>query len=214
MREQVQMSNSRGGLFVVSAPSGAGKTSLLRALIARRPRLAVSVSYTTRSPRPGEVDGRDYRFVDAARFEKMRAEGRFLENAEVFGNGYATGAEDVERLRGEGRDVVLEIDWQGARTVRRRAADAVTVFVLPPSRETLRTRLTGRGTDSGEAIARRLAAAAAEIEHWSEYDYVIVNDDFERAIGELGAVFDGRGETVRRDRPGLAAFVAGLLARS
>lgn len=208
------MSNSRGGLYVVSAPSGAGKTSLLKALIARRPRLAVSVSYTTRPPRSGEVDGRDYRFVDAARFERMRAEGRFLESAEVFGNGYATGAEDVDRLRSEGRDVVLEIDWQGARAVRGRVPEAVTVFILPPSRETLRARLTGRATDSGQAIARRLAAAAAEIEHWPEYDYVIVNDDFDRALAELDAVFAGRGEAVRRDRPGLTEFAAGLLARS
>jgi guanylate kinase len=208
------MSSSRGGLYVVSAPSGAGKTSLLKALIARRPNLAVSVSYTTRPPRPGELDGRDYHFIDPVRFAEMRAQERFLESAEVFGNGYGTGADDVERLRRQGRDVVLEIDWQGARAVRERVPEAVTVFILPPSRATLRARLTGRGTDSEQAIARRLAAAAAEIEHWPEYDYIVVNDDFGRALGELEAVFAGRGETARRDRPGLAELVARLLAPS
>lgn len=201
----------RGGLYILSAPSGAGKTSLLKALIAHRERLAFSVSYTTRSPRPGEVDGRDYHFVERARFEEMRRSGAFLESAWVFGNGYGTGAADVERLRAAGRDVVLEIDWQGARQVRGRVPEAVSIFILPPSRRILRARLTGRGTDSEATIERRMAAATEELAHWREYDYVIVNEDFERALGELEGVFAGRGEAVRRARPGLAEFADGLL---
>lgn len=202
----------RGGLYVISAPSGTGKTSLLRALIARRPRLAFSVSYTTRRPRPGEADGRDYHFVAAARYAAMREAGEFLESATVFGNEYGTGAADVERLRAAGYDVVLEIDWQGARLVRARVPETVSIFILPPSRASLRARLTGRGTDSGAVIERRMAAAAAEIAHWKEYDYVIVNEDFERALEELQAIFDGAGEASRRARAGLDAFVKGLLA--
>ncbi len=202
----------RGGLYVISAPSGAGKTSLLRALIARRPQLAFSVSYTTRRPRQGEVDGRDYHFVDAVRYAAMRDADEFLESATVFGNDYGTGAADVERLRAAGRDVVLEIDWQGGRLVRARVPETISIFVLPPSRESLRARLTGRGTDSETVIERRMAAAAAEIAHWDEYDYVIVNDTFARALDELQAIFAGDGEAARRERPGLAEFVAGLLA--
>lgn len=201
----------RGGLFILSAPSGAGKTSLLRALIARHGRLAFSVSYTTRAPRPGEVSGRDYHFIDRARFEAMRKAGDFLESAWVFGNGYGTGVEDVERLRAAGRDVVLEIDWQGARQVRARIPEVVSVFILPPSRQILRTRLTGRGTDTEATIERRMAAASEEMAHWREYDYVIVNDDFERALGELEGIFAGHGSAVHRARPGLAEFADGLL---
>ncbi|MGH8428032.1 MAG: guanylate kinase [Gammaproteobacteria bacterium] len=202
----------RGGLYVVSAPSGAGKTSLLKALIARYPRLAFSVSYATRRPRPDEVEGRDYHFIDAARFERMRSRGEFLESATVYGNGYGTGAADVERLRAAGRDVVLEIDWQGARQVRERVPETISVFILPPSRSVLRARLTHRGTDSEETITRRMAAAAAEIRHWCEYDYVIVNEDFARALADLEAVFAGRGAALGRSRTGLAVFAAGLVA--
>lgn len=202
----------RGRLFVVSAPSGAGKTSLLRELIGRRPQLAVSVSYTTRAPRTDELPGRDYHFVDRDRFEAMRRAGEFLESAVVFGNGYGTGAADVERLRAAGHDVVLEIDWQGARQVRARVPDTVSVFVLPPSRALLRERLTARGTDSDDVIERRMQAASDEIEHWREYDYVVVNDDFERALADLEAVFEGGGARFRAGRPGLAQFVDELLA--
>lgn len=199
---------------MVSAPSGAGKTTLLRALIARRPNLVFSVSWTTRAPRTGEHDGRDYHFVKAERFEAMRAAGEFLESATVFGHGYGTRAADVEELRTAGRDVVLEIDWQGARSVRRKEPEAVSVFILPPSRDILRERLADRGTDSEAVISRRMAAAANEIRHWNEYDYVVVNLDFARALQELEAVFEGRGENADRERAGLADFAATLLAAS
>jgi len=202
---------ARGQLFVVSAPSGAGKTSLLKALIERTPALTFSISYTTRAPRPGEVDGRDYHFVDLKRFREMRAGDAFLESAEVFGNGYGTAAADVERERAAGRDVVLEIDWQGARQVRQRQPEAVSIFILPPSRESLRARLTRRGTDSEAIIDRRMAAATEEMAHWDEYDYVIVNDRFDQAVADLAAVIDGQGDGLARSRPGLAGFAAGLL---
>lgn len=206
------MSNrARGGLFVVSAPSGAGKTSLLRALIEQRPNLVFSVSWTTRAPRGGERDGRDYHFVEPERFEARREAGGFLESATVFGNGYGTSVTEVENLRAAGRDVVLEIDWQGARAVRQRVPEAVSIFILPPSREVLRERLAGRGTDSEGVIAHRMAAAADEMRHWDEYDYVIVNGNFAQALGELEAVFDGRGSGVSRERPGLAVFARNLL---
>lgn len=206
------MSSRRGKLYVVSAPSGAGKTSLLAALMEQQPNLAVSTSYTTRGPRPGEADGCDYHFVDTSTFSDMQSADRFLESAEVFGNDYGTAAEDVERLRQAGRDVVLEIDWQGARKVRRRVPEVVTIFILPPSREALRARLTGRGTDSEDAIGRRMKAAATEMRHWSEYDYVVVNESFDHALAELEAIFAGRGDRARRDRPGLAKLAARLVA--
>lgn len=197
---------------MVSAPSGAGKTSLLKALIERTPRLVFSISYTTRAPRAGEVDGRDYHFIDLERFRAMRAEGAFLESAEVFGNGYGTAAADVAHERAEGRDVVLEIDWQGARQVRERRPETVSIFILPPSRESLRARLTGRGTDSERIIDRRMAAAATEMAHWDEYDYVVVNDEFERALADLAAIVDGKGTAAARSRPELKALAAKLLA--
>jgi len=204
--------SSRGRLFVVSAPSGAGKTSLLKALIGRNAALMLSVSYTTRAPRPGEVDGRDYHFIDPERFEAMQAADAFLESARVFGNGYGTAAADVERARANGRDVVLEIDWQGARQVRRRVPETTSIFILPPSRDSLRARLTRRGTDSGRTIARRMAAATTEMAHWDEYDYVIVNDEFEHALADLAAVVAGGDAAEARTRTNLADFVAGLLA--
>ncbi|HEX5313432.1 MAG TPA: guanylate kinase, partial [Gammaproteobacteria bacterium] len=149
------------GLYIVSAPSGAGKTSLLRALVERRPRLAFSVSYTTREPRSDEIEGRDYHFIAEREFERMRGKGEFLECACVYGNGYGTGAADVLALRAAGRDVVLEIDWQGAREVRSRVPESISVFILPPSRAVLRSRLTRRGTDSEQTITERMAVAAA-----------------------------------------------------
>lgn len=211
MSEDRSHARARGQLFVVSAPSGAGKTSLLKALIERTPTLVFSISYTTRAPRPGEVDGRDYHFIDMARFRLMQAEDAFLESAEVFGNGYGTAAADVEREHAAGHDVVLEIDWQGARQVRQRQPEAVSIFILPPSRESLRSRLTRRGTDSESTITRRMAAATEEMAHWGEYDYVIVNDRFEQAVADLAAVLGGHGDNLRRTRPGLSGFAAGLL---
>lgn len=201
----------RGELFIVSAPSGAGKTSLLKALMARDGSVKFSVSYTTRDPRPGEIDGRDYHFIDADRFAAMRGDNAFLESAEVYGNGYGTGIADVRRELAQGHKVVLEIDWQGARQVRARMPEAVSVFILPPSRECLRARLTERGTDSEAIIDRRMAVATAEMAHWDEYDYVIINDEFEQALADLAAVLEGRGDGLARGRRGLAGFVATML---
>ena len=190
-----------GNLYVVSAPSGGGKTSLTRALL---PKLAetgissaISVSYTTRTPRPGEQDGVHYHFVSDAVFEQMIAAGDFLEHAHVFDRRYGTGRTRTEELLAAGTDVILDIDWQGARQVRALAPSAVGIFILPPSREELERRLRGRGQDSDEVIARRMAQAREEMAHYLEYDYVLINEDFDRALAELMAVFQaGR---VQRD---------------
>jgi guanylate kinase len=199
-------------LWVVSAPSGAGKTSLVKALLAARPELVVSVSHTTRRQRPNEVDGRDYFFVDIPRFEQMAAAGAFLEHARVFDNYYGTGRAQVEQRLVAGQDVILEIDWQGARQVRAAMPGCTTIFILPPSRDALEQRLKGRGTDSPEVIARRLADAVTDMSHWREFDYVVVNDRFEQAVAEVAAILDGAGEGLRTGRPGLDALVARLLA--
>ena len=199
-------------LWVISAPSGAGKTSLVRALLAARSNLAVSVSHTTRRQRPNEVEGRDYHFVDIPRFEQMVAAGAFLEHARVFDNYYGTGRAQLEARLAAGQDVLLEIDWQGARQVRAALPSCTTIFILPPSRGALEQRLKGRGTDSPEVIARRLADAVADMSHWHEFDYVVVNDRFDQAVAELLAILDGTGEALRTDRAALPAFVAGLLA--
>lgn len=206
------MNDATRHLYVISAPSGAGKTSLVKALLAARANLAVSVSHTTRRQRPTEVDGRDYHFIDVARFEQMVAAGAFLEHARVFDNCYGTGRAQLEAQLAAGRDVVLEIDWQGARQVRAALPGCISIFILPPSRAALEQRLRGRGTDSPEVIARRLADAVADMSHWSEFDYVVVNDRFEQAVADLSAILDGRGAEQRTDRPGLADLVAGLLA--
>jgi len=202
---------ARGHLFVIAAPSGAGKTSLLKAVMARRPGVSFSVSCTTRKARPGEVEGRDYHFVDRAEFERLVAAGEFVEHANVFGNLYGTRASVVEAALAEGRDLILEIDWQGARQVRERLPEAVQIFILPPSRAELERRLRGRGSDSEQVIARRLAESALEMSHWRDFDYVIVNRDFESAAAELEAIFEGRGEASRRDRPGLPGLARELL---
>jgi guanylate kinase len=198
-------------LFVISAPSGAGKTSLVRELLARRPNLVVSVSHTTRAARPHEVAGRDYHFVSRERFEQLVREGAFLEHAQVFDNHYGTGAQQVRERLAEGRDVVLEIDWQGAQQVRASLPESVTIFVLPPSRAALRERLRGRGTDSPEVIERRLRDAVSDMSHYREFDYVVVNDDFEQALRELNSLLDGHGEALRTDRPQLTALLEQLL---
>jgi guanylate kinase len=203
--------SKRGRLFVIAAPSGAGKTSLLHALMRRRPGVGFSVSCTTRKARAGEEDGKDYHFVERAEFERLVGAGEFIEYASVFGNLYGTRRSVVEAALASGRDLILEIDWQGARQVRERLPDAIQIFILPPSRAELEARLRKRGSDSDEVIARRLGESVQEMSHWSEFDYVIVNRDFDQALGELEAVFEGRGEASRRERPELAALARELL---
>lgn len=177
-----------GRLFVVCAPSGAGKSTLTRLLIAADPAISLSISHTTRPPRPGEQDGREYHFVSLASFEAMQKAGDFLESAHVHGNYYGTSKRWIIEQRAKGRDVLLEIDWQGARQVRKVFSDPVGIFVLPPSVATLRERLLGRGQDSAEVIARRVAAARAEMLHVNEFDYVIINNDLARALDDLKMV--------------------------
>jgi guanylate kinase len=206
------MAKKRGHLFVVAAPSGAGKTSLLKALMSRRPGLSFSVSCTTRKPRPNENDGRDYHFISRKDFESLVAKDEFIEHANVFGNLYGTRRSVVEAALKEGRDLVLEIDWQGARQVREALPEAVQVFILPPSRLELEARLRKRASDNEEAIVRRLDESINEMSRWRDFDYVVVNHEFEQALAELEAIFDGKGEASRSDRPGLEAEVQSLLA--
>ena len=179
-----------GNLFIVSAPSGAGKSSLVKAALAEDKRLALSVSFTTRAPRQGEADGREYHFVDRNTFEAMLGRGEFLESAEVHGNRYGTSRKWIAEARARGVDIMLEIDWQGARQVRKAFPDAVRIFILPPPPvlEELERRLRGRGQDSEEAIQRRLRDAREEISHLDEFDYVIINKEFEEARRDLAAI--------------------------
>ena len=188
----------KGLLFVVTAPSGAGKTSLINAVLAEDARLRLSVSYTTRPPRPMEQNGREYHFVDDATFMAMLERGEFLESAEVHGHRYGTSQKAIDGTLDGGRDLVLEIDWQGALQVRRLHPECVRVFVLPPSLNELEKRLRARGQDSDEVIARRMAAAKDEIAHAPESDYVIINKDFENAKRDLLAIF--RAERLRTER--------------
>lgn len=203
---------SCGTLYTVSAPSGAGKTSLVRALLDSVSRLELSVSHTTRPRRAGEVDGTDYFFVDADAFDGMVAEGAFLEHARVFDHQYGTSRRAVEDKLLTGSDVLLEIDWQGARQIREAVAGAVSIFVLPPSREALEDRLRDRGQDTDEIIARRMAAAIDEMRHYDEADYLVVNDDFAEALADLQAVI--RSGRIRRSRQAAdrAELIRALLA--
>lgn len=186
-----------GLLFTVSAPSGAGKTSLVKALVDRNPSVRISVSHTTRAKRPAEVDGEDYYFVSQDDFMKRVNAGGFLEHAEVFGNYYGTSQQAVDDLLKQGYDVILEIDWQGAAQVRRLRPGVVSIFILPPSRAVLEQRLRSRGQDSEAVIARRLAAAREEISHYGASDYLIINEDFERALQEMETVV--RAQRLRRE---------------
>ncbi len=179
---------SQGILFVVSAPSGAGKTSLVRLLRTQVKGFSVSVSHTTRPKRPAEADGVDYFFTHRETFEEMAAAGAFLEYAQVFGNYYGTARATVETLLSSGKDVLLEIDWQGARQIKAQMPDCQTLFILPPSREALSQRLHGRGQDDAETIARRMRDAIAEMSHYAEYDYLIINDGFETAGAEMRSI--------------------------
>ena len=201
-----------GRLFVIAAPSGAGKTSLVKALLASEPRLRLSVSHTTRKRRPTEEDGREYHFVPVPQFEGLVARGEFLEHARVFDNFYGTARGFVEEQLRQGHDVILEIDWQGAQQVRRAMPQCVSIFILPPSRRALAERLARRATDSPEIIARRLRDAAADMSHYREFDYLVVNDDFARAVSDLRRIVAGRAEDLRSPRPELAPLLGELLA--
>jgi len=201
-----------GKLFVIAAPSGAGKTSLVKALLARHPELHVSISHTTRKRRPNEEEGREYYFVSVGQFEDLVAAGQFLEHARVFDNLYGTGRKPVEEQLARGHNVVLEIDWDGAQQVRRAIPKCSTIFILPPSREALESRLRNRATDSDEVIARRLRDAVGDMSHWNEFDYVVVNDDFDRAVADLGRIVAGQGEDLRGQRPTLNPLLTALLA--
>ena len=183
------MSASTGTLYIVSAPSGAGKTSLVKALLDAQPHVRVSVSHTTRPMRPGEVDGVNYHFVSREEFVERMERGEFLEHAEVFGNLYGTSQRWLEQTLNEGFDRILEIDWQGAQQVRRLMPQAKSIFILPPTQEALRQRLTNRGQDSDEVIEKRMREAVSEMTHYVEYDYLVINDDFAHALIDLQAIF-------------------------
>ncbi len=180
---------SIGNLYIVSAPSGAGKTSLVKALLEAEPRVRVSVSHTTRAMRPGEVDGVNYHFVSREQFTAMLEQDAFLEHAQAFDNFYGTSQHWVEQTLAEGYDLILEIDWQGAQQVRRLLPQAKSIFILPPTQEALRHRLTNRGQDSGEIIERRMRDAVSEMSHYVEFDYLVINDDFGHALEDLKAIF-------------------------
>ncbi|HSD70856.1 MAG TPA: guanylate kinase [Woeseiaceae bacterium] len=199
-------------LFVIAAPSGAGKTTLVKALVKRNPELRFSVSYTTRKPRETEVPGRDYFFVSEPEFLRLRNAGEMLESAMVFDNRYGTSRSQVERLLGEGHHVILEIDWQGARQVRESMPESVDIFILPPSAAELERRLRGRRTDSEEVINRRLRDALSDMSHWGEFDFVIINDDLETAIDELESIFEGGRDANRTSNPQLRGRVSAILA--
>jgi len=201
-----------GKLWVVAAPSGAGKTSLVRALLDRNQALRFSISYTTRARRSSEVHGRDYFFVDEPRFLEMAGAGEFLEHARVFDHWYGTGREHVAGLLAAGFSVVLEIDWQGARQVRERAPESQSVFIMPPSVAELERRLRGRQTDSEAVIARRLRDAQGDMTHWHEFDHVVINDDFAAALDRLAAVIAGRAPNTRTDSPEVRAAATAILA--
>lgn len=207
------MTESRGRLFVFSAPSGAGKTTLVRRVMSNRPDLTFSISYTTRPGRDGETDGRDYHFLSRADFEAMRDADAFLEYAEVFGNYYGTGREQVDRLRDAGRDVLLEIDWQGAQQVRHNQPDCCSVFILPPSVQELERRLRGRETDTEAVIARRLGEAVADMSHWAEFDHVVINDDLEDAADALLAIMAGNSPETATGNAAVRARVITLLGK-
>ncbi|QYE34839.1 guanylate kinase [Polymorphobacter sp. PAMC 29334] len=203
----------RGLMFVLSSPSGAGKTTMSRRLIVDDPEIVMSVSVTTRPPRPGEIEGRDYRFVDDAGFDALLTDEQLLEWATVFGHRYGTPRGPVEDTLHAGRDVLFDIDWQGTQQLQQTdaASDLVRVFILPPTMAELERRLRGRGTDSEEVVAQRMKRAATEISHWGEYNYILINDDPDVCLGEIRAIL--KAERMRRKRQlGLANFVRDMLA--
>lgn len=201
-----------GTLYIISAPSGAGKTSLVRALLQQEASARVSVSYTTRPPRPGEQDGVHYNYVSIGQFEKMLAENSFLEHAKVFDNYYGTSRVWVEQQLSQGVDVILEIDWQGARQVRAMMGHSVGIFILPPQRSVLEQRLRGRGQDSDEVIARRMRDAVQEMSHYHEFDYLVVNDVFDDALADLSAILRAQRLLQSRQAQCHAALLQDLLS--
>jgi guanylate kinase len=203
-----------GRLYVIAAPSGAGKTSLVKALMEREPRMRFSVSYTTRPRRATEVEGRDYHFVTQARFQEKVARNEFLEHAQVFDNYYGTGLAEVQADLDTGQLLLLEIDWQGARQVRARLPAARSIFILPPTRDALEVRLRSRSTDSEAVIQRRLRDAEQDMGHWTEFDYVVVNDQFPDALAALVTIINEKGEAFAATRPEVARFAAALLPSS
>jgi len=205
------MPEAKTRLFVIAAPSGAGKTTLVHALVTRNPSLRFSISYTTRPKRSNEVNASDYFFVDKDEFEQLRANDALLEYATVFDNFYGTSRDQVENILADGHDVLLEIDWQGARQVRESMPDCVTIFVMPPSLVELERRLRDRRTDSDEVIARRLSDAVSDMGRWDEFDYVIINDDLDRAVADLEAVLTGQGTAVATQNAALRARVTEII---
>jgi guanylate kinase len=202
-----------GTLYIISAPSGAGKSSLLRALLeGKQESVQLSVSHTTRAPRPGEVDGRDYHFIDVAGFQAMVQDAAFFEYAQVFDNYYGTSRQSVLDQLQAGNDVILEIDWQGARLIREQLPEAVSIFILPPSRDALQQRLQDRGQDDDAIIARRMRDAISEMSHFDEYDYLVINDDFDAARDELASILLSRRLRLPVQRQRQAALLAALLA--
>jgi guanylate kinase len=206
------MHNQTGTLYIFSAPSGAGKTSLVKALIEATQNLVVSVSHTTRAMRPGEEDGVHYHFITVDAFQQMVAAGQFLEHAQVFDNFYGTSQLAIEQQLAAGLDVILEIDWQGARQVRQRFSDAIGIFILPPSRMALEQRLSGRGTDSPEVVARRMRDAESEMAHYDEYDYLVINDDFQLALTDLRSILSSERLRLARQQQAHSQLLAELLA--
>jgi guanylate kinase len=198
-------------LFVIAAPSGAGKTTIVKALVTRNPELKFSISYTTRQKRRTEVDGVDYLFVDVDEFERLKSKGELLEFAKVFDNFYATSRSQVEKHLSCGENVILEIDWQGARQVRTSMPECVTIFILPPSLEELERRLRDRRTDSPEVIERRLRDAQSDMSHWDEFDYIIINDKLEQAVRDLEEVLAGSGDSCARSNVALRRVVSRII---
>jgi guanylate kinase len=201
-----------GSLFIVAAPSGAGKTSLVKALVEKQDDVVLSVSHTTRPAREGEVDGKDYFFVSQEKFSTMRDAGAFLESATVFDNSYGTSSQAVYEQLEQGNDVILEIDWQGAEQVRRNFPESTGIFILPPSRDALEQRLRGRGQDGDDVIARRMRDAENEMSHYVEFDYLIINDDFDVALNDLIAVIAAKRHTLAVQKQVQASLLVELLA--
>jgi guanylate kinase len=200
-----------GSLFVIAAPSGAGKTSLVKALLQRELQVMVSISHTTRAPRDGERDGVDYFFVDEARFRELESHGTFVETANVYGKLYGTSQRWLDAQLGDGRDVVLEIDWQGARNIRAKFPDAITIYILPPSLQVLEARIRSRGLDSAEVIATRMKAALDDMSHLPEFDYVIINQDFNVALVELTSIVEAARHRLSRVRERHSQLISKLV---